>query len=411
MAIGFKDETIAVVDKAGSLHWSTVRPTSNVSMKGQTCDGIVHWLRQSSADAESFVYPDNYRNCLRQDGAGNLVGTFYDGSRQVTGSRRKLFILRKRNGNWKLEGDREGPVVSSRLFLNPDGKMVGVIRQGQPELGPYSGRVLLAYENEDEKPWPTEVVSSNHNAGFYPWLIFDDQSRVETLLHFDHGYQRLLKSKRTTVASQWSKEVLAGNTGLSLQGLPFSDGSHQFLMRRLVRWDSWEPTQFASLTANGKFSISPGKGEFPFVLTDDRVVSYDRINQNVFCRREDGTWFQIARFSSRKELNFPSLIAGDFLASCHSDRDSVLVSTLDVKEAISVAEQTGKPVGPEHSAWRIHRVMVEENLTEATQTELNVSSEGRLQVMLYRDGPDGYLAIVESVEKFEPKTKGVVSDD
>jgi WD40 repeat protein len=411
IAIGEADSTIAVADKDGALHWCEVKPSIESFNSGQTLNGIVHWLQQSDTLPSERLFTDTYYY-LQSDSDENLAKTLYAGSGEVTSPLRKLHVLRKRNGIWnvdalKFDGDTDGPIVAAKLFRAPDGKLVSVIRQGQPELGAYSGRVLLAYESDDLSPWKTEVVQTIGNTGFYPYVLFDQKGRVESLIHFDHWYQRLLMATRGKMPGDWSTKPLVGGEGVELRGSVTSDGRHQFLMRRLLGWDSIEPTRFASWPPDAKFTTLPGKGKFPFVMSDQRVVSFDPENGEVYVRNEDGSWSLIAKNNHTKLRNWPAMLQGDKLAWCRVDGRSVTMPCLDLKLAIEETQKAGQAIDTGHSAWRVHQIKLDDPIAEATETALNITKDGRLQTMLYRQGSGAYLAVVESVEKFNPDSKGV----
>ena len=203
IAIGAADSTIAVADTDGNLHWCEVRPSAEAFNSGQTLNGVVHWLQQHDTLPAERLFADPYYY-LQSDRNGNFAKSFYTSSNEPTSPLRKLHLLRKRNGIWKVDalkfdGDSDGPVVAAKLFLAPDGKLISVIRQGQSELGAYSGRVLLTYESDDLSPWKMEIVQKVGNTGFYPYVLFDQKGRVESLIHFDHWYQRLLLATRALV--------------------------------------------------------------------------------------------------------------------------------------------------------------------------------------------------------------------
>ena len=177
-------------------------------------------------------------------------------------------------------------------------------------------------------------------------------------------------------------------------------------MRRLLGWDAIEPTRFSSFVADEEFSTLPGKGGFPFVMSDQRVISFDADSGDVYVRQDDGTWLLIAKNQLTQSRNWPAMFEGDRLAWCRVVGRSVMVPCLDLKLAIMVAQETGSAIDSGHSAWRVHRVKLEDSTAEATETAVNVTKDGRLQALLYRQGNGAYLAVVESVEKFDPDSKG-----
>lgn len=406
VALGAGDTTIALAAPSGKLHWCTLRPF--VAAQEETAlSGTTHWLLSPESSSPSLLFPNSWHSPIR-DAHGNLTTVFYSGSRERTAANRQLKILRKRDSIWRLEslafvGDDTGPVVESRLTLGPDGNVVAIIRQTQEQVGPYDGRVLLAYESEHPKQWKTEVVHESGNTGFYSHVFFGSKGRVDSLIHFDHGRQRLLLSSRDKAPGEWSEQVLAGRMGVALQGVPSGDGGHRFLMRRLVGWDSIEPTVYAKLSPKSEFSTFPGKGEQPFVLSDQRLVSASNRNRQIYLRKEDGAWVHFATNPVPAPTRWATLLDEDFLAWCFCEDDSVVVQVLDVSAAITAATESGKSIGTEHPAWRTYRVKTKEFLGNAGVSGINVSADGRLQLMLHQFEGDSWLAVVESVEKFSPK--------
>jgi len=159
------------------------------------------------------------------------------------------------------------------------------------------------------------------------------------------------------------------------------------------------------LSAELEYSASPGKGGMPFLLSDGRLISWDDGSGDIHHRKKDGTWLLIARFLSTQLTTFPALIDGDRLALCYNDGDEVVVPVIDLDRAIAAAEQGGKPIDTEHPAWRAHRLTLEEPLLNANETAVNVTNDGRLQIMFCRRGNGAYRAVVESVEKFDPESE------
>ena len=403
LAIGDHDSFISIANVDGSLYFYQLKG-ARLTPDFETAV-VVHHVAKSSdlfpnGSAIRAASTSYFQKNAISDRHGNLIDLFVLGGTNIHNINNKCFVLRKRENIWRFEqlmfdGVNRGPTINAEIHKNPAGEMIVLLRQPLRKAGPYAGRFLVLYENveiDEEKLqlgqteiWESECVIQISNAGFGGYPIFDEQTRVNEILHFDYNGLRFLNSKRPTnpTKGDWPTSLVAGRVGAKNSGGLDSNGTTHLLARRYQnRRNPLSSIEYLLRTKDGRFESSTGHGSMIFVNSRDEVIAWDDFQRRFYFKNDDHTWREGMSIPlATRRMVVPWLDKHDRFWLCENRGDEIEIFVVDGEKLF-----TGRiALGQEIPANQCH-------------TKCVLTPDGRLQILLVRTGLNGFVTIVETVK-------------
>ncbi len=323
-----------------------------------------------------------------QDEFGHLTELFTAGGASPKSQLSRLYIMNKENGAWQIkqlrfDGDQEGPCECASLYRTPQDDLIAIIRQGQPSIGDYDGRLLIAHESPET--WKTEVLQEASNAGFYPYPVFASDGSLERVLHFDHDRLRLLAHHRDIESKQWRQEAIRGFFGFKSSGVRDSLGVTHLISRHLRGFDSYPPHEYFQIGPSIPKRFEKAKGEYLYANKNADVFSYDAESGVFWSNSPDKGWqafdqVPFKHFPSRPTLDQNNQV---WFAACTGSH--ILVGTRDMSDLEAKAKMP----------WRVFRLNLDSQFGRSTTCVCNINRNGVLEILMCQFGNAAKLGIVE----------------
>jgi hypothetical protein len=386
IAVAATDAAITVANQDGSLIWCPLEKWEKAAEVKQVSDGVVHWIQKPDSH---FVGRSGDHN-LTLSQAQHLEQPFIMGSLTMYGKNNRLHLLEKTEGIWELnqirfDGEEVGPCSQAKLFYSPSGKRVMTVRQLQPDVGAFAGRLLLLYESAAGK-WKSETVIDSANSGFWPILRFDENENVDQIYFGDYGTNQLVVAKRRD--GGWETSSVRGNVGVSLRGQFDNAGNPHLLTKRWTGRDNYDPSFYISSKQNDEFSYQHVFGSLLLLDSTGKKTVFDQASDSIHTSMDGDSWkrLEFARFTT-KNMTIPSIDEQDriWFAECLGDR--IVYQTLHDEK------------------WTTGMLKLDQKLPRGCICLPRLRKDGVLEIMAYHPLDDGFLAVVESFDSIaEDKT-------
>lgn len=388
LAIGSGDSSLIVAAKDGSVSYCSLAMHPLNLQYDKTIDCTAQLVR----GFESLDYlraSDLARLRPVQDNFGHLTELFTAGGTSAKSQLSRLHLLKKENGVWQIkrlrfDGDQDGPCECASLYRTPQDDLIAIIRQGQLSIGDYAGRLLIAHESPET--WKTEVLQEASNAGFYPYPVFASDGSLESVLHFDHDWLRLLAHHRQIESKKWRQETIRGFFGFKGSGVRDSLGVTHMISRHSRGFDVQPPHDYFQVGPSLPYRFEKAKGEHLIANKNADIFSYEA-ESGVFWRKSPNTgWEAFDQVPFKHLPSYPTLDQNNQIWFAGCTGSHLLVGTRDMSDL------KGKTKMP----WRVFRLNLDNQFAQSASCVCNINRNGVLEILLCQLGNAAKLGIVET---------------
>jgi WD40 repeat protein len=399
LALTGADSGLVVGDAQGKVYYCQTQQQVPVEDSGRAVEGIVHELLRPGEET-FFTTGDWLGLSPKRDANGHLCDVFVRGGLTDKSQELKLCLLQKREGVWRLErprfqGDETGPCEHASLFIRPDNSRMVLIRQGLK--GEYNGRLIAVYDDGSDN-WPTEVILDRGNMGFSAYPRFGDDSRLQSVLHFDYSLQGLMHSSRKSEPGNWELQTVHAWAGQGLNGVQDSKGVHHLLMRRMRGWDGGL-VMAMRLSPQGEMISFNGRGRWIYWAPRDRVLSFEPAEGILWELQNDQSWSPLARLPQLSGGCRPCISPDGWLWLAEPAGTSLSVYALQLSKVPTGThiDLNDTQAGMEH--WKRGKITFTGQVPSepAVGTACHINDLGCLEVIVARLGGRSSLAVVEAV--------------